>query len=221
MGVLGQRLLERETGEAVGIGHRGEASDRRASRHPRLASSTAYGKVTLVGATNRASVVKKQLAEAAHLGLWRISNSGRTTTGAWGPADSWVASGNIWGVSRARVDEEVRVGRVSPEWLGGDLVGADDVMAMVQELRPGPDDVTYVERRGDEHRCWLVGAGASAPPAADGDPDSWIYFSGPWPLDQPDALLAFVDDMLAEMESMLGGADRCRWPLADPWPHSH
>ncbi len=96
----------------------------------------------------------------------------------------------------------------------------------VQELRPGPDDVTYVERRGDEYRCWLVGAGASAPPAVDGDPDSRINFSGPWPLDQPDALLAFVDDMLAEMESMLGGADRCDGPSTIRGPtaterHSH
>jgi hypothetical protein len=27
--------------------------------------------------------------------------------------------------------------------------------------------------------------------------------------------------LLAEMESMCGGADRCRWPLDQPYPPGH
>jgi hypothetical protein len=34
-------------------------------------------------------------------------------------------------------------------------------------------------------------------------------------------LRAFFDDLLAELESMADHVDRCRWPLNDPWPHSH
>jgi hypothetical protein len=31
----------------------------------------------------------------------------------------------------------------------------------------------------------------------------------------------FFDDLLAELESMAGAADRCRWPVDEPWPHQH
>jgi hypothetical protein len=31
----------------------------------------------------------------------------------------------------------------------------------------------------------------------------------------------FVEDLLAELESMCGGADRCRWPLDQPYQMRH
>jgi hypothetical protein len=34
-------------------------------------------------------------------------------------------------------------------------------------------------------------------------------------------VVPFVEDLLAEMESMCGGADRCRWPLDQPYPVRH
>jgi hypothetical protein len=32
---------------------------------------------------------------------------------------------------------------------------------------------------------------------------------------------AHLDDLIAEMDSMSGGADRCRWPLDQPYPVRH
>ena len=52
-------------------------------------------------------------------------------------------------------------------------------------------------------------------------PDVWMSFSADWPVDDPERLRAFFDDVMAELESMAGGPDRCRWPIDEPWPHSH
>jgi hypothetical protein len=53
-------------------------------------------------------------------------------------------------------------------------------------------------------------------------PDVWMSFSAAWPLDEPTRLRAFFDDLLAELESMADTADRCRWPIDEPWPnHAH
>ena len=35
------------------------------------------------------------------------------------------------------------------------------------------------------------------------------------------ALETGTEELLAEMESMCGGADRCRWPLDQPYPIQH
>jgi hypothetical protein len=48
-----------------------------------------------------------------------------------------------------------------------------------------------------------------------------MFYSGPWPARQPDHLPEFLDELLAEMESMCGGVDRCRWPLDQPYPLRH
>ena len=48
-----------------------------------------------------------------------------------------------------------------------------------------------------------------------------MTFSADWPVDDPERLRAFFDDVMAELESMAGGPDRCRWPIDEPWPHSH
>ena len=58
-------------------------------------------------------------------------------------------------------------------------------------------------------------------PSAGPSADVWMSFSAAWPLDDPDRLRAFFDDVIAELESMAGGADRCRWPIDEPWPHFH
>lgn len=100
----------------------------------------------------------------------------------------------------------------------------EDLYDSVVAARPGGDDTVYVERRGDDYAWELLSPGeVTMPPSAVGGetPDVWLYFSGSWPLDDPAKLRAFYDDLLAEMESMAGGADRCRWPLDQPWPHTH
>jgi hypothetical protein len=87
--------------------------------------------------------------------------------------------------------------------------------------RPQPGDVVYIERRDDTYSWQLTHPGESPSTDAlpgDGSPEAWIYYSGVWPLDDPDRLNAFFDDLMAELESMCGPADRCRWSLDQPYP---
>lgn len=81
--------------------------------------------------------------------------------------------------------------------------------------------VVYVERKGADYQWARIDPGSAAMHPSSRGPDAWIFYSGPWPKGRPAELPAFVDDLLAEMESMTGGADRCRWPLDAPYPHSH
>lgn len=90
--------------------------------------------------------------------------------------------------------------------------------------RPGRDDIVYLERRGDDYEWRLVSVGDTpVEPVlpAGASPDVWMSFSAAWPVDDPDGMQAFFDDMIAELESMADKADRCRWPIDEPWPHSH
>lgn len=84
---------------------------------------------------------------------------------------------------------------------------------------PEPGDVVYVERRGDQYE-WRSFAPVDGMGAPDAHPDVWIYSTGPRPTGDRGQVVSFVDDLLDEMESMMGG-DRCRWPLDQPWPDRH
>lgn len=94
------------------------------------------------------------------------------------------------------------------------------LLASLTAAAPSADDLIYVQRRGPAYAWHRVEPGAPMPASASGG-DVWMYFSGAWPQDDPAALQEFCADMLAEMESMSGGADRCRWPLEQPWPRAH
>jgi hypothetical protein len=106
--------------------------------------------------------------------------------------------------------------------LTGRSVKVDELFASIEAHRPGRDDVVYLERRGAEYDWRIVPLhGAITPVTGAGcEPDAWMSFSASWPSD-PQRLRAFFDDLLAELESMVVRADRCRWPLDEPWPHSH
>jgi len=95
-----------------------------------------------------------------------------------------------------------------------------ELLASLAESAPCLEDIVYVERRGVTYSWHRVIPGAE-PPESSAGPDVWMYFSGAWPQDDPVRLQAFCDDLLAEMESMAGGEDRCRWPLDQPWPMTH
>ncbi|MBV8347823.1 MAG: hypothetical protein JOZ49_09900 [Mycolicibacterium sp.] len=105
----------------------------------------------------------------------------------------------------------------------------EELFASIVAARPGRDDLVYLERRGDAYDWRIVGATAdslgrcpsSIGSATAADPDVWMSFSAAWPTDDPARLRAFFDDLLAELESMADPADRCRWPLDEPWPHFH
>ena len=91
--------------------------------------------------------------------------------------------------------------------------------------RIAPGEVVYLERRGDGYGWRRLTPGTvPGPSPADPDgplPDAWMFYSGPWPADRPADVPAFLEDLLAEMESMADGSDRCRWPLDQPYPHGH
>ncbi len=98
----------------------------------------------------------------------------------------------------------------------------EELLTSIAATRPGRDDTVYLERRGTEYEWQLMPAGAKSQwPLIDASPDVWMSFSATWPVDDPDRLRMFFDDVIAELESMAGGADRCRWPIDRPWPHLH
>lgn len=106
----------------------------------------------------------------------------------------------------------------------------DELFASIVAACPGRDDIVYLERNGETYR-WRMLAGDDAsgdaaplPTGSDHPADVWMSFSAVWPFDEPARLRAFFDDLLAEMESMADTADRCRWPIDEPWPdqpHCH
>jgi hypothetical protein len=101
-------------------------------------------------------------------------------------------------------------------------VDRDALFDRITAASPAPGDILYVERRGEEY-AFVVSNPDQAWQAVgpEGFPDVWIYWSGEWPAGDTARQRAVFDDLLAEMESMAGGSDRCRWPLDEPWPHRH
>jgi hypothetical protein len=100
----------------------------------------------------------------------------------------------------------------------------DELLDSIEAMRPGRDDIVYLQRCGDDYDWRIVAAGEAlsyAPPTGTREPDVWMSFSAAWPLDEPERLRAFFNDLLAELESMQSRADRCRWPVEQPWPHFH
>lgn len=97
----------------------------------------------------------------------------------------------------------------------------DEVKAEILTAPPEPGELVYLARSGTEY-TWCVVSDPSQPPHSTPGlppPDAWIYYSGPWVATTE--VTAFFTDLRAELESMTDGADRCRWPLDQPWPHRH
>jgi hypothetical protein len=101
------------------------------------------------------------------------------------------------------------------------------LLAELADAGSQPEDVMFIERRGEDYRWSRLPLGevpVLTPSEQDqpSGPDAWIVYSGPWPAaDHPQDLPPFLEDLLAEMESMCAGADRCRWPLDQPYPLGH
>jgi hypothetical protein len=99
----------------------------------------------------------------------------------------------------------------------------DELFASIGAACPDRGDTVYLERRGDSYSWRIMPLDAvviETSSTAPDDPDVWMCLSASWPED-PTRARAFFDDLLAELESMADRGDRCRWPLDDPWPHSH
>lgn len=98
----------------------------------------------------------------------------------------------------------------------------EELFASIVAACPDRDDLVYVQRQGDQYQWRMVSDGnAIIDLPASGGPDVWMSFSAAWPVDDPARMRAFFDDLLAELESMADTADRCRWPIDEPWPHFH
>ncbi|MDQ3554093.1 MAG: hypothetical protein M3395_06775 [Chloroflexota bacterium] len=98
----------------------------------------------------------------------------------------------------------------------------EGLLSAIIAAAPQAGDLLFVERRGSDYDCQVILPGDPIPDRSDAaPPDAWIYYGGHWPLDAPARCAAIVKDLLAELESMTGGVDRCRWPIDEPWPHMH
>jgi hypothetical protein len=88
---------------------------------------------------------------------------------------------------------------------------------------PIPGETMYLQRRGKEYDWSYLDPGATLPQpdGGGGAPDAWLFYSGTWPDDDPERVAAHLDDLLAELDSMCGGQDRCRCPLDQPYPFEH
>ena len=98
----------------------------------------------------------------------------------------------------------------------------EELFASIVAARPGRDDLVYVERQGEQYQWRMVPDGnAIFDMPVSGGPEVWMSFSAAWPFEDPARMRAFFDDLLAELDSMADTADRCRWPIDEPWPHFH
>ena len=98
----------------------------------------------------------------------------------------------------------------------------EELFASIVAACPGREDTVYLERCGAEYNWRIVPLDVvlAGVESQDAHPDVWMSFCATWP-ENPERMRAFFDDLLAELESMADQADRCRWPLDKPWPHSH
>jgi hypothetical protein len=79
-----------------------------------------------------------------------------------------------------------------------------ELFTSIVAARPGRDEIVYLERRGDEYHWRLVPVGDAAAcgrPRLTPPPTSGCRFSARWPVDDPERLRAFFDDVMAELES--------------------
>ena len=98
----------------------------------------------------------------------------------------------------------------------------EDLLDAILDSPPSAGDLLYLGRRGEQYRYAAIRAGSLLSAARiDEEPEAWIYYGGTWPVEDRARCAVILDDLLAELESMTGGIDRCRWPLDEPWPHGH
>lgn len=99
----------------------------------------------------------------------------------------------------------------------------DEVFDSIVAAKPGPDEVLFVGRNGKEYSWRSVPAGEPMSAEVDGVfLEAWMFLTAPWPTGVGvDEQRVFYDDLVAEMETMADGADRCRWEFDDPYGYRH
>src|SRR2546421_10598216 len=95
----------------------------------------------------------------------------------------------------------------------------DDIVA----ARPEAGELIYIERRGEDYRWTRTNPGDTVDmPETGGVPDAWVYYSGRWPLGEPEKRPAFFEGLLPGPGAVgRAGPDRARWRARDPRPHHH
>src|SRR2546425_1356138 len=79
----------------------------------------------------------------------------------------------------------------------------DDIVA----ARPEAGELIYIERRGEDYRWTRTNPGDTVDmPETGGFPAAWVYYSGPWPIHQPEKPPAFFRDLPPELESVTRAA---------------
>jgi hypothetical protein len=99
----------------------------------------------------------------------------------------------------------------------------EEVFAAIVAARPGPEEILFVGRTGKDYSWRVIPSGEPMTPEVDGGfPDAWMFSNVAWPVDAAEeSQRAFFDDLVAEMETMADGADRCRWEFDDPYGYRH
>lgn len=99
----------------------------------------------------------------------------------------------------------------------------EEVFDAIVATKPGPDEILFVGRSGKDYSWRVVPPGQ--PMAAEVDGvflDAWMFSNVAWPISEDeDRQRAFFDDLVAEMETMDAGPDRCRWEFDDPYGYRH
>jgi hypothetical protein len=100
---------------------------------------------------------------------------------------------------------------------------AGEVFQAIVAAGPGPEDIIYLGRSNDDYSWRVVAPGEAMMPDGDGMfGDAWMFTNVAWPSDaDEESQRRFFDDMVAEMETMAAGADRCRWEFDDPYGSRH
>jgi hypothetical protein len=102
-------------------------------------------------------------------------------------------------------------------------VTEDEVFNEIVAAEPGPEAILFVGRVGKEFAWRIIGPGEPMIGEIDGAfPDAWMFSTVAWPVGtDEDEQRRFFDDLLAEVETMADGTDRCRWEFDDPYGYRH
>jgi hypothetical protein len=99
----------------------------------------------------------------------------------------------------------------------------EEVFDAIAASKPGPEEILFVGRTGKEYSWRSVPPGEPMTAQVDGAfLDAWMFSTIAWPIEGDEKVQrAFFDDLVAEMETMDAGADRCRWEFDDPYGFRH
>lgn len=99
----------------------------------------------------------------------------------------------------------------------------DEVFHAIVSARPGPEEILFIGRTGKDYSWRAIPPGQPMSAEVDGVfLDAWMFSTIAWPREVDEhGQRAYFDDLVAEMETMADGADRCRWELDDPYGYRH